>query len=130
MEGIRENLLPSSLSMPNQRPISIDEELWLMVEERAQEILCIVQPSLISEVNRKEVINYVQRLIRGYYKAEVFPFGSVPLKTYLPDGDIDFTILSHENVEENLVQAVCNILGSQKNSEFQVKDIQHIPAQV
>ncbi|KAK9920271.1 hypothetical protein M0R45_028829 [Rubus argutus] len=24
---------------------------------------------------------------------EVFPFGSVPLKTYLPDGDIDLTAL-------------------------------------
>ena len=61
---------------------------------------------------------------------QVFPFGSVPLKTYLPDGDIDLTALSHENAEEDLAQTVCSILESTDDSEFQVKDIQYIRAQV
>ncbi|RYQ85710.1 hypothetical protein Ahy_B10g105299 isoform B [Arachis hypogaea] len=128
MEDIQENLFPSSL--PNEQPLSIDEELWLMAEERAQEILCIIQPNVISEVNRKEIIGYVQRLITGYYGAEVFTFGSVPLKTYLPDGDIDLTALGHENAEEDLAQTVFSILESSDNTEFQVKDVQHIRAQV
>ncbi|TKY73931.1 nucleotidyltransferase protein [Spatholobus suberectus] len=110
--------------------LSIDEELRQMAEERAQEILWTIEPNVLSEVNRKDVIDYVQRLIRGSYGAEVFPFGSVPLKTYLPDGDIDLTALSHEDAEEDLAQAVCNILQSGDDPEYQVKDIQYIRAQV
>ena len=64
----QENLLPSS--MPSQL-LSIDKELWQMAEERAQEILWTIQPNVLSEVNRKDVIDYVQRLIRDYYGAEV-----------------------------------------------------------
>ncbi|CAI8598564.1 unnamed protein product [Vicia faba] len=128
MDTIPENLLlPSS---PNQRHLPIDEELWLMAEERAQEILCTIQPNVVSELNRKHIIDFVQRLIGGYYGGEVFVFGSVPLKTYLPDGDIDLTVLSQESVEEDLAQAVCNLLGSGEDLEYKVKDIQHIRAQV
>ncbi|GAU24460.1 hypothetical protein TSUD_319370 [Trifolium subterraneum] len=108
----------------------MDEELWFMAEERAQEILCIVQPNVVSEANRKKIIDFVQRMIGGYYGGEVFVFGSVPLKTYLPDGDIDLTVLCHESVEEDLPQAVCNLLGSGEDLEYKVKDIQHIRAQV
>lgn len=75
MEDRQENSLPSSV--PNQQPLSIDEELWLLAEERAQEILCTIQPNVISEVNRKEVIEYVQRLIRSYYGAEVRIFDPI-----------------------------------------------------
>jgi len=64
----QENLL--AFSMPSQL-LSIDEELWRMAEERAQEILWTIEPIVLSEVNRKDVIDYVQRLIRGYYGAEV-----------------------------------------------------------
>ncbi|XP_027365847.1 uncharacterized protein LOC113872458 isoform X2 [Abrus precatorius] len=118
MDDKQDNSLPSPL--PNQF-LLIDEELWQMAEERAQEILSTIQPNVLSEVNRKDVIDYVQRLIRGYYGAEVFPFGSVPLKTYLPDGDVDLTALSHENVEEDLAQAVCSILESGEDPEYQVQ---------
>ena len=68
MDGKRENLLPSSL--PSQL-LSIDEELWQMAEDRVQEILWTIQPNVLSEVNRKDVIDYVQRLIKGYYGAKV-----------------------------------------------------------
>lgn len=62
---------------------------------------------------------------------QVFPFGSVPLKTYLPDGDIDLTAISHQNVEEDLARGVCSILeDEERDSEFQVKDVQYIRAQV
>lgn len=64
------------------------------------------------------------------HSTQIFSFGSAPLKTYLPDGDIDLTALSHQNVEEDLARNVCSILKGQENSEFQVKDVQCIHAQV
>ncbi|KAK7317023.1 hypothetical protein RJT34_00902 [Clitoria ternatea] len=127
MDDNQENLQPSS---QHDQLLPIDEELWLMAEQRAQEILCTIQPNVLSEVNRKDIIDYVQRLIRGYYGNEVFTFGSVPLKTYLPDGDIDLTALSHENVEDDLARTVCSILESGDDPEYPIKDIQHIRAQV
>ncbi|XP_044509444.1 uncharacterized protein LOC123228201 isoform X3 [Mangifera indica] len=62
---------------------------------------------------------------------KVFPFGSVPLKTYLPDGDIDLTVVSHQNVEEDLANDVCRVFESEElDSEFQVNDVQYVRAQV
>ncbi|KAF3966131.1 hypothetical protein CMV_009749 [Castanea mollissima] len=136
MEDFQETLstissLPSSSSLPNPDPLSIDGEIWLMAEKRTREILCAIQPTVDSEKARKEVIDYVRRLIQRYYATEVFPFGSVPLKTYLPDGDIDLTVISDQNVEEDLARGVCSILeGGDKDSKFQVKDVQYICAQV
>jgi len=71
MDDKQENLLPSSL--PSQL-LSIDEELWRMIEERAQEILWTIQPNVLSEVNRKNIIDYVQRLIGEYCGAQVRVF--------------------------------------------------------
>ncbi|XP_027903871.1 uncharacterized protein LOC114163765 [Vigna unguiculata] len=127
MDDKQENLLSSTLP---SHLLSIDEELWQMAEERAQEILWTIEPNVLSEVNRKDVIDYVQKLIRGCYGSEVLPFGSVPLKTYLPDGDIDLTALSHEDAEEDLAQSVLNVLQSVDDPEYQVKDVQDIRAQV
>lgn len=64
----QENLL--AFSMPSQL-LSIDEELWRMAEERAQEILWTIQPNVLSEMNRKNVLNYVQKLIGDYYDTKV-----------------------------------------------------------
>jgi len=61
---------------------------------------------------------------------QVLPFGSVPLKTYLPDGDIDLTALSPADAEDDLALTVCSILEREDDPEYQIKDIQHIPAQV
>jgi hypothetical protein len=69
MGTIQGNLLLSSSL--DQKQISMDEELWFMAEERAQEILCIIQPNVVSEANRKKVIDFVKRLIGGYYGGEV-----------------------------------------------------------
>ncbi|KAK7410818.1 hypothetical protein VNO78_01953 [Psophocarpus tetragonolobus] len=126
MDDKQEKSLPST---PSQL-LSVDEELWKMAEERVQEILWTIEPNVLSEVTRKDVIDYVQRLIGDYYGAKVLPFGSVPLKTYLPDGDIDLTALGQEDEDDDLAQAVCNILESEENPKYQIKDVQQIPAQV
>lgn len=63
----------------------------------------------------------------------MFPFGSVPLKTYLPDGDIDLTAFGGLNVEEALASEVCFVLEREdqnRAAEFVVKDVQMIRAEV
>jgi hypothetical protein len=69
MGTIQQNVLPYSLL--NQQLFSMDEELWFMAEERAREVLCTIQPNVVSEANRKRIIDFVQRLIGGYYGGEV-----------------------------------------------------------
>lgn len=64
---------------------------------------------------------------------QVFSFGSVPLKTYLPDGDIDLTAFGGINVEEALANDVFSVLEREdqnKAAEFVVKDVQLIRAEV
>lgn len=64
---------------------------------------------------------------------QVFPFGSVPLKTYLPDGDIDLTLFDGSNSDGNLVHDVFSIIRAQENSEdakFEIRDVQYINAEV
>ncbi|RVW56544.1 hypothetical protein CK203_072467 [Vitis vinifera] len=68
-----------------------------------------------------------------YFINGVFPYGSVPLKTYLLDGDIDLTALCSSNVEEALASDVHAVLKGEEqneNAEFEVKDIQFITAEV
>lgn len=65
---------------------------------------------------------------------QVFPFGSVPLKTYLPDGDIDLTAFSdNQYLKDSLVHEVREILESEEkneNAEFHVREVQYIQAEV
>ncbi|PKU70993.1 hypothetical protein MA16_Dca025809 [Dendrobium catenatum] len=61
-------------------------------------------------------------------------FGSVPLKTYLPDGDIDLTIFSNSEYTKNTwANAVLNVLENEKeleDAEFRVKEVKYIHAEV
>ena len=55
------------------------------------------------------------------------------MKTYLPDGDIDLTLFGPVISDENLANEVCAILKSEerrKDSEFEVKDVHYVPAEV
>ncbi|KAF9594560.1 hypothetical protein IFM89_033530 [Coptis chinensis] len=130
---------PSSLSLSNNNnnnnpnPSSVSEECWFRAEEITEEIITQIQPTVVSEQRRKAVIEYVQSLIGGYLGSEVFPFGSVPLKTYLPDGDIDLTALSVQSVEDALANDVRAVLEREEQNEgadFEVKDVQYINAEV
>ncbi|GMI64477.1 hypothetical protein like AT3G51620 [Hibiscus trionum] len=128
--GVSSRDRSSSLSS-NQTGISA--EYWRKAEEATQGIIARVQPTLVSEERRKAVIDYVQRLIRNYLGCEVFPFGSVPLKTYLPDGDIDLTAFGGLNLEEAMANDVCSVLEREDHNtaaEFVVKDVQLIRAEV
>lgn len=127
-----DRLLPlPSLSNPN--PPAIGAAQWARAESTVQEIICEVQPTEVSEERRKEVVDYVQGLIRVRVGCEVFPFGSVPLKTYLPDGDIDLTAFGGPAVEDTLAYEVYSVLEAEdqnRAAEFVVKDVQLIHAEV
>ncbi|KAL2511297.1 nucleotidyltransferase [Abeliophyllum distichum] len=64
----------------------------------------------------------------------VCTFGSVPLKTYLPDGDIDLTAFSHDqNLKDTWASQVRDMLESEEkndSAEFHVKEVQYIQAEV
>ncbi|OWM81638.1 hypothetical protein CDL15_Pgr007676 [Punica granatum] len=104
-----------------------------VAEDVTQGIIARIHPNSISEQRRKAVIDYVKRLLRNHLGCEVFPFGSVPLKTYLPDGDIDLTAFAGMNAEEALANDVFAVLDREDmngNAEFVVKDVQLIRAEV
>ncbi|KAI8523462.1 hypothetical protein RHMOL_Rhmol13G0075700 [Rhododendron molle] len=114
-------------------PSVIEEDRWAVAEETAREVIGCVHPTLDSEEKRKDVIDYVQRLIRCSLGCEVFPYGSVPLKTFLPHGDIDLTALSSPTIEETLAHDVLAVLQEEEqneNAEYEVKDTEFIDAEV
>ncbi|KAL9236156.1 hypothetical protein vseg_010857 [Gypsophila vaccaria] len=109
----------------------------VVIEEAAEaaagEIIRQVQPSVGSEETRRSVVNHVQRLFKGYLDCEVCPFGSVPLKTYLPDGDIDLTAFCNFNFEDTFANEVFSVLEAEDGNpaaKFVVKDVQYIHAEV
>lgn len=70
----------------------------------------------------------------SYAGFQVFTFGSVPLKTYLPDGDIDLTACSNnEDLKDTWANNVRDALENEEkseNAEFRVKEVQYIQAEV
>ncbi|KAK9986273.1 hypothetical protein SO802_031224 [Lithocarpus litseifolius] len=123
----------SSSSSSSNQTAGISAEYLQRAEEATRGIIAQVQPTVVSENRRRAVTDYVQRLLRTCLGCEVFPFGSVPLKTYLPDGDIDLTAFGCLNGEEALASIVCSVLEREdqnRAAEFVVKDVQMIRAEV
>ncbi|KAJ4950681.1 hypothetical protein NE237_027513 [Protea cynaroides] len=129
-------LLPNGL-LPNEPAFAIqvlDPERWSKAEERTAELIACIQPNPPSEERRNAVADYVQRLIMKCFSCQVFTFGSVPLKTYLPDGDIDLTAFSkNQNSKDTWANEVRDMLENEEkseNAEFHVKEVQYIQAEV
>ncbi|KAK9749501.1 hypothetical protein RND81_02G130100 [Saponaria officinalis] len=133
--------LPSGLLLNGllpREPASVirvlDRERWAKAEERTAELIACIQPNQPSEDRREAVADYVERLIKKCFPCEVFTFGSVPLKTYLPDGDIDVTAFGENQIlKDTWAVQVRDILESEEkneNAEFRVKEVQYIQAEV
>ncbi|GMP51474.1 hypothetical protein CsSME_00017688 [Camellia sinensis var. sinensis] len=58
-------------------PSSSNPERWNRAEEATQKIIWQVQPTVLSEKRRREVIDYVERLIGGAIGCEVWNPGLV-----------------------------------------------------
>ncbi|KAL2478699.1 nucleotidyltransferase [Forsythia ovata] len=127
--------LPNGL-LPGAGPVmrALDTERWMKAEERTSELIARIQPNQPSDERRKTVADYVQRLIKKCFSCQVCTFGSVPLKTYLPDGDIDLTAFSHDqNLKDTWANQVRDMLGNEEkneSAEFHVKEVQYIQAEV
>ncbi|KAL1539507.1 nucleotidyltransferase [Salvia divinorum] len=122
--------------LPEAGPVmqAVDIERWSRAEERTAELIFCIQPNHLSEERRNAVAEFVQRLIMKCFPCQVCTFGSVPLKTYLPDGDIDLTAFSHDlTLKETWANQVRDMLENEeknKNAEFHVKEVQYIQAEV
>ncbi|GAB4858421.1 hypothetical protein Ancab_009894 [Ancistrocladus abbreviatus] len=123
--------------LPNAAPSVtrvLDPERWARAEERTAHLLSCIQPDWPSERHRNAVASYLQDLISKCISCQVFTFGSVPLKTYLPDGDIDLTAFGkNQNLKDNWAIEVRNMLEREEKNEraeFQVKEVQYIQAEV
>ncbi|WCJ34961.1 PAP/OAS1 substrate-binding domain superfamily [Euphorbia peplus] len=117
----------------NLDPGLVQEVNWRRAEEAAREILHTVHPTVDADCRRKEVTEYVKALIKSSLGFEVFPYGSVPLKTYLPDGDIDLTAISSSSAEDGMFSDVHAVLRrEERNREAlcEVKDVHVIDAEV
>lgn len=82
MENLQERLVLSSSSSSssscsscssssNPHLMSFTAECWSITKLTTQEILCAIQPTIVSEQRRKEIIDYVRRLIRDSFGNEV-----------------------------------------------------------
>lgn len=113
---------------------TLDQERLSLAEERTKQLIACIQPNQPSEERREAVASYVKSLIMKCFSCKVFPFGSVPLKTYLPDGDIDLTAFSKSpNLKDTWANEVRDILEREEKSgdaEFRVKEVQYIQAEV
>ncbi|KAJ0246482.1 hypothetical protein HA466_0170150 [Hirschfeldia incana] len=115
----------------------LDAERWAKAEERTAELIACIQPNPPSEDRRNAVARYVRRLIIDCFpllQVEIFTFGSVPLKTYLPDGDIDLTAFTtNQSLKDSWASLVRDMLEKEEknvNAEFRVKEVQYIQAEV
>ncbi|KAM7275019.1 hypothetical protein ACFE04_016885 [Oxalis oulophora] len=128
--------LPNGL-LPNQAASVIqglDLDRWTKAEDRTAQLIICIQPNLPSEHLRNAVADYVQRLIINCFPCQVFTFGSVPLKTYLPDGDIDLSAFcENQALKDTWAHQVRHMLETEERSNnalFRVKEVQYIQAEV
>ncbi|XP_058743867.1 uncharacterized protein LOC131616527 isoform X1 [Vicia villosa] len=131
-------LLPNGL-LPNEAASVIqvlDSERWAKAEQRTAELIACIQPNSPSEQRRNAVAEYVQKLITKCFpcQLQVFTFGSVPLKTYLPDGDIDLSAFcKNQALKDSWAHQVRDMLQNEEkneNADFHVKEVQYIQAEV
>ncbi|KAK1357100.1 hypothetical protein POM88_050356 [Heracleum sosnowskyi] len=110
----------------------IGAERWAVAETAARNIISKLHPTVASHTTRFQVINYLRRLIKNLSGFEVFPYGSVLLKTYLPNGDIDLIVFCDASVEEALANDIVSQLQREdhnNSAEFSVKEIRLLNAE-
>lgn len=106
-----------------------------LLEEVADEIIEAIKPTVQSDNIRRSIAQYIEKLIQTHFldshrsPPQVFLFGSVPLKTYLPDGDMDLTVFASSFTPRDL----CNILREEEKSPdrmFHIRNVRFIAAEV
>ncbi|RLN34651.1 uncharacterized protein C2845_PM03G16320 [Panicum miliaceum] len=114
-------------------PSMIRQDAMRAAEAAAGEVLLRVHPTQEAERRRQDVIGYLKRLIGSSVGCEVFAFGSVPLRTYLPDGDVDITVLGNTWLNSTFINDVRAVLESERencDAEFKLTGLHFINAEV
>ncbi|WVZ67076.1 hypothetical protein U9M48_016214 [Paspalum notatum var. saurae] len=114
-------------------PSAIRRATMRAAEAAAGEVVLLVHPTREAERRRQDVIAYLTRLIGSSVGCEVFAFGSVPLRAYLPDGDVDITVLGNTWLNSTFIDDVRSVLESEQencDAEFKVTGLQFINAEV
>ncbi|KAL6784281.1 PAP8 [Auxenochlorella protothecoides x Auxenochlorella symbiontica] len=79
-------------------------------EQRVTALLSALQPSPASEARRLAIARLICSIIRkcfhNEFEVEAFLFGSVPLRTYLPDGDVDVSIFCSRRTDQATLRGV------------------------
>ncbi|GJV59505.1 hypothetical protein Tco_1465605 [Tanacetum coccineum] len=132
MEGVGAVTFPFKSRLPMTDFERIPVENWVVGQESIQKVLNRVRPTYESEDKRRRVFEYLKRIIECRDPViKVFPYGSVPLKTYLRVGDIDLTVIGDENIPfPGRVVDLLEIEKENENAEFKIQDIKCIFAEV
>ncbi|KAI3505891.1 hypothetical protein L1887_28213 [Cichorium endivia] len=127
------DVLPNGLvTRPRSLIESSDSLRWLKAEERIKSLSPTFNPIRHEKNAGMLLLIMYKNLLRSPSPARwpVFTFGSFPLKTYLPDGDINLTVISKSaNFRESLPSEVRDMLETEENNEnvrFHVKEVQYI----
>ncbi|KAG1670779.1 hypothetical protein FOA52_014007 [Chlamydomonas sp. UWO 241] len=117
--------------MPEGNPLGFTPA----VNARVEALIAHVQPSWESERRRGAVGHYMNSIIAHTFMGQVATcaFGSVPLKTCLPDGDIDLSIFTAEALRDSWAVALQSRLeaeGRRHDAPFAVSEVQVINAEV
>ncbi|KAL6657364.1 hypothetical protein ACP70R_005144 [Stipagrostis hirtigluma subsp. patula] len=115
------------------RPSTIRRDAMRAAEAAAREVVLRVHPTDEAERRRQDVIAYLKHIIGSSIGCEVFEFGSVPLKTYLPDGDVDITVLGDTWLDGTLINHVRGVLEEEIenwDAQFELKSLHVINAEV
>ncbi|KAJ1377111.1 hypothetical protein SESBI_49230 [Sesbania bispinosa] len=130
------DFIPNGLLLNKSTSVDkvLDRHRWSQIEARTTELLSCIQPSPTSELRREDVVAYLQNLLMNSIPYKVFTFGSVPLKTYLPDGHIDLTTFVDKRfLKDSMIPEVLEILKYEESNEvaqFHVKEVRYIQAEV
>jgi len=117
-----------------------DLERRAVLDSNVHQLLVAIQPNAASELRRLSIARHVIDFIRACFPefpTEAFVFGSVPLKTYLPDGDIDISLFCPQDSEylkevwaTRLLRALETEAATSTDPLFRVRDAQLIQAEV
>mmetsp|Transcript_14201 Transcript_14201/g.33163 ORF Transcript_14201/g.33163 Transcript_14201/m.33163 type:complete len:627 (+) Transcript_14201:55-1935(+) len=91
------------------------------MQEQCETVLDRLKPHPRADKHRSRVLRHVRTLIRKKCSdAKVCAFGSVPLKTYLPHGDLDLTVFSTGGGDYLLTDIADELRQEVKNENAQV----------
>ncbi|PWA71467.1 polymerase, nucleotidyl transferase domain-containing protein [Artemisia annua] len=117
--------------MTENGSLETGSERWQEAERVTKQIMREFRPTTMAERKRLEVIDFIEELLRRNLGINVLAYGSVPLKTYLPDGDIDLTVSGLVN--DNTINDIASLLESEKKNSsesFVINDVKFVDAKV